>query len=379
MGLFSSEPAARVCGIAIDDYGLRISTMSCEDRTLSSPADGEFVGMLDGPATARARGIDETLTALAGRTVPLLEAEDRDAMGRSASARDGYADRLAELFDEIDDDGWDGETVVAMPPDYADSSALELQGVVEDSGFDVRQVVTHDAASSVLGAVDHEINTDASGSHPIVTVDLGLRAVTVTLASVNLDEGRVRVRARDSVDAGLVDLLGHTAVNAIEDSRLTPDEVTLEMETGLYPAIRQIFDPYTDSARGEIEVGGETMPVTVSTEHFIGLFADVASFAEMAATEFVVEAGYVPREVDRVLISGLGSEGDSGGDLTAQIAARFTSEDSMAAEVGAGYAPESVYYGNEMMPDVGAADVAREAHALGRDLDMLETLDVEAT
>jgi hypothetical protein len=51
----------------------------------------------------------------------------------------------------------------------------------------------------------------------------------------------------------------------------------------------------------------------------------------------------------------------------------------MAAEVGAGYAPESVYYGNEMMPDVGAADVAREAHALGRDLDLLETLDVEVT
>lgn len=378
MGLFSSDPADRVCGIAIDDYGLRITTMSCEDRSLSSPADGEFVSMLDAIGTDQPRGIDETLAALAGPAAPMLDVEEAGPI-RTVSVDRGYTDRLAELYDAIDDDGWTDQTVLSLPADYADSAEAELASVVGDAGFDVRQVVSHDVASSLIGAVDVEINDQGSGSHPIVAVNLGLWEITVTLAAVNLDEGRVRVRARDQVDAGLADLLDTAAANALADAGVPERAVDLATKSSMHSLVRDVFDPHTDSATGSVEVGGERVNVRVGTEHFIDLFADMAAVAESFATEFVLEAGYTPREVHRVIVGGFGSEGDAGNDLTAQIAARFTSDDSMAGEVGPGYAPERVYFGNEMMPDVGAADVAREAHALGRDIEVLETLDVEAS
>lgn len=151
------------------------------------------------------------------------------------------------------------------------------------------------------------------------------------------------------------------------------------MEASLYPAVREVFDPHTDSASGNVEIDGDSVPVTVGTEHLIDLFADVSSVAETIATGLVVEAGYSPREVDRVVISGFGSEGDSGNDITWQMGASFTIEDSAAADVGHGYPPERVYFGSELLPDVGAADVAREGQDLGRDIEVLETLDVEVS
>ncbi|GAA0285961.1 hypothetical protein [Halobacterium noricense] len=379
MGLFSSSPDDRVCGIAVDDYGLRISTMSCTDRSLSSPADGEFVPLVDTVGSTQPSGLAETITALAGPAGPILQTEDNGEFGRTVTVGDGFGQRLTQLHDAIDADGWDGDTVVSIPADYADSAELSIRQHVEDSGFDVRQVVSHDVATSVIGAVDYEVNNEEYGSHPIVVVDVGLWEVTVTLAAVNLDEGRVRVRARDSVEAGLVDLLETAAQNALVGMGIPEEEVDLSTTAALHPLVREAFDPDTDSASGTVEIGGERVHARVGTEHFIDLLADISSVAESFATEFVLEAGYSTSEVHRVLVSGFGSEGRSGADLTMQLAATFTSADSMAAELGGGYAPERVYFGNEMMPEVGAADVAREAHDLERDIEILETLDVEAS
>ncbi|MFW5934946.1 MAG: hypothetical protein ACOCQL_03760 [Halolamina sp.] len=66
MGLFGSDPTDRVCGVAIDDYGLRITTMSCDDRSQSSPAGGEFVSMIDAPGGSQPSELDETFAALGG-------------------------------------------------------------------------------------------------------------------------------------------------------------------------------------------------------------------------------------------------------------------------------------------------------------------------
>lgn len=378
MGLFSSTPDDRVCGIAIDDYGLRVTTMSCEDRTQSNPTGEEFVSMLDTPGGEQPSGLDETFAALAGPATPMLEIENLGPI-RTVSVGDGYADRLATVYDAIDDDGWTGETVVALPTDYAESAEEALAEAVGDAGFDVRQVVSHDVATSVLGAVDYEINTEEYGGHPIVVVDLGLWEITVTVAAVNLDEGRVRVRGRETIDAGLAKLLEVTAENALVDAGVPEGAIDLSTTVAMHSLAREAFDPTTDSTTGTVEIGGERIRVRVGTEHFIDLFADMTSVAESLATELVLEAGYAPREVDRVVISGFGSEGESGENLTHQIGARFTSDDSLAAEVGPPYAPERVYFGNEMTPEVGAADVAREARGLDRDIQVLETLDVEAS
>ncbi|WP_049980903.1 hypothetical protein [Halolamina rubra] len=378
MGLFSSDPADRVCGIAIDDYGLRITTMACDDRSQSSPADNEFVSMIDAPGGSQPSGLDETFAALAGPATPMLEIESLGPI-RTVTVGEGYADRLATLYDAIDDDGWTGETVVALPADYAESAEEALADAVEDAGFDVRQVVSHDVATSVCGAVDYEIDSEEYGSHPIVAVDLGLWEITVTVAAVNLDEGRVRIRGRETIDAGLAKLLEVTGENALVDAGVPEEAIDLSATVAMHSLAREVFDPATDSTTGTVEIGGERLQIRVGTEHFIDLFADMTSVAESLATELVLEAGYAPRELDRVIVSGFGSEGESGEDLTHQIAARFTSDDSLAAEVGPPYAPERVFFGNGMTPDLGAADVAREARDLDRDVQVLETLDVEAS
>ena len=209
-------------------------------------------------------------------------------------------------------------------------------------------------------------------------MDIGFWAVTVTMAAVNLDEGRVRIRGREQVNAGLVDLLESTAENALADAGVPEDAYDAVTTASMHPLVREVFDPTTDSATGTVQIGAERLQVRVGTEHLIDLLADVVSVAESFATELALEAGYTPREIHNVLISGFGAEGASGTDLAGQFAGRFTSDESVAAQVGSGYAPEQVYYGS-MTPDVGAADIAREARDLDHDIQVLETLDVEAS
>ncbi|KPN30125.1 hypothetical protein SY89_00847 [Halolamina pelagica] len=120
----------------------------------------------------------------------------------------------------------------------------------------MRQVVSHDVATSVLGAVDYEINTEEYGGHPIVVVDLGLWEITVTVAAVNLDEGRVRVRGRETIDAGLAKLLEVTAENALVDAGVPEDAIDLSTTVAMHSLAREAFDPTTDSTTGTVEIGG---------------------------------------------------------------------------------------------------------------------------
>jgi hypothetical protein len=379
MGLFSNSPAAHVCGIAINDYGLHMATISCKDRSMSHPVGTGLVSMLDTVGGDQPQGLDETLTALSGPATPLLETDDRGMFGRGVSVKDGYEERLVNLHASIDEDGWDGTTVVSIPPDYSSSAQAILEDTVENAGFDVQQVIPHDVGTSFLAGVNYKLNEGDAVSHPVIVVDLGLWETRVTLAVVHLNEGRVRIRARDRVEAGVITLLNLAAKNALLDYGIPEDAIDPSSLPPLYPLVREAFDPGVDSASGTVELHGERVQMRVGFEHFIEMLADISSVAESFAGEFLYEAEYMPRDVARVIVSGTGIEGLGGNDLTTQVASKFISDDSMATEIGETYPEERVFFGHEFMPHIAACDVARVARERGRDIEVRETLDVEAS